>query len=227
MRLSDEFRKSLGMMAAAYGLRLIAGDSSEALAARNYLNGRGISTEDASLHGLGIVTEEFDVHKDYQGRICFPYVTARAGVVSLKFRVAHDCTEQCQHSKYITPYPTRIYNPGAFDKADRLGWIAIAEGEIDTITLMAKCDIPAVGVPGTDTWAKHPEWKELFRGYRKVFVFEDQDKPNQKGEKPGEKLSKQILKDIDTAVLVKLPGKDVNETFLKFGAAVIKEKIIV
>ena len=223
-RLSDEFRQSLAMMSAAYGLALIAGDSSEAVAARNYLSGRKLNTV-SSNYGLGLVTDEFDEFADHAGKLCFPYITKLGGVVSLKFRQAHDCTDACQHGRFHSPYETRLYNTLDFDKADRLGWISLVEGETDTLTLSGLCDVPAVGAPGAETWAKHPEWPELFRGYTKVYVFEDRDKPNRAGEKSGERFSKLVLKQIDTAELVKLPGKDVNDTFLRYGPDVIKARI--
>jgi len=229
MRLSDEFRKSLAVKAAAYGLALLGEDSS-AQAARSYLSGRGLSMADFSNYGIGLVTDEFDEHRDQAGMICFPYITTLGGVVSLKFRRAHDCTDACSHARFISPYETRLYNTKALDRADQLGYVCMVEGEIDTQTLEALVglpgEFPTVGVPGVETWAKHPEWRELFRGYSKVFVFEDQDDPNPKtGEKAGERLTRQIVKEIDTAVLIKLPGKDVNDTYLRFGPKAIRERI--
>ena len=224
MRLSDEFRKSLATMAAAYGLALLAEDSS-AKAARSYLAGRGLSMGDFSNYGIGLVTDEFDEFASYAGMLCFPYITKLGNVVSLKFRQAHNCTDACGHARFYSPYETRLYNPLDFDLADRLGWICLPEGETDTLTLSALCDVPAVGAPGAETWAKHPEWPELFRGYTKVYVFEDRDKPNKAGEKSGERFSKLVLKQIDTAELVKLPGKDVNDTYLRYGPDTIKARI--
>lgn len=216
-RLSDEFRQSLATMAAAYGLALLAEDSS-AKAARSYLAGRGLSMQKCSDHGIGLVSSLFDEHAKYEGMLCFPYITKLGGVVSLKFRRAHDCSETCQHARFISPYETRLYNTLDFELADRRGHVAICEGEIDALTLSALCDIPAVGVPGVETWQAHPEWKELFRGYGKVYIFADSDDP-------GQDLAKQILKQIDTAELVKLPGKDVNATYLQYGPGVIKARI--
>ena len=215
MRLSDEFRKSLATMAAAYGLALLAEDSC-AKAARSYLAGRGLSMQDFSNYGIGLVTDQFDEHASYAGWLCFPYITKLGGVVSLKFRSLHPAGDG--DKKYITSYPIRLYNPLAFEVADRLGWIAIAEGEMDTLTLDALCDIPAVGIPGVEGWTAHPEWKELFRGYSKVYVFADDDQP-------GRDLAKKILRDLDTAELVKLPEHDVNDTYRRHGADVIKARI--
>lgn len=217
MRLSDEFRKSLATMAAAYGLALLAEDSS-AKAARSYLAGRGLSMQNSSNCGIGLITDEFDEHAKYAGMLCFPYITKLGGVVSLKFRQAHDCVEACSHARFISPYETRLYNPLDFEVADRRGWVCICEGELDTLTLSELCDIPAVGLPGVETWKAHPEWAELFRGYQKVYVFGDSDDP-------GQALAKAILKQIDTAELVKLPGKDVNDTYRRFGPDVIKDRI--
>lgn len=229
-RLSAEFRTSLATMAAAYGLALLGEDSS-AQAARACLSGRGLSMDVCSKYAIGLVTDEFDENRDYAGMLCFPYITTLGGVVSLKFARAHSCKQLgCSHARFYTPYhESRLYNPKAFDLADQLGYVCICEGETDTLTLDALVshgDLPAVGVPGVESWKGHPEWKELFRGYSKVYVLEDQDEINPNtGKRPGEELAKAIRADIDTAVIVKLPGKDVNDTYLRFGPKVIREKI--
>ena len=178
---------------------------------RSYLNGRGISNEAIASYRLGQVDGSVDDHASYVGMISLPYITKLGGVVALKFRQPHDCNQLCEHSKYLTPYPTRIYNPVAFDAADRLGLIGITEGEIDALTLDGLCGIPAVGIPGVETWTKHSEWKELFRGYTKVIVFRDDDEP-------GERLAAAILRDIDTAQVVRFPMKDANATYVALGA---------
>ena len=82
---------------------------------------------------------------------------------------------ECKHQKTYTPYPTRLYNTLAMDRADELGYVAVCTGEINTITLDHPCGIPAVGVPGDETWRKHPEWRRMFAGYSRVLVFPDDD----------------------------------------------------
>ena len=124
MRLSDEFRNALATRADSYHSSLVEGSSAEAEAARSYLDGRGLSTQDAFSYKLGVVNGKFDEDQDYTGRICFPYLTKLGGVVSLKFRVAHDCTDTCSHAKYISPFEHRIYNPLAFDRADQVVSVA-------------------------------------------------------------------------------------------------------
>ena len=226
MRLSDEFRKSLAAMAASYQSSLQAA-SSDAEAARSYLSGRGISTSVVSQYQIGLVNSDFDEHASYAGWLCFPYMTSHGGVVSLKFR---DLAPAGGVKQYISPYPTRLYNPIALDAADRCGYVCICEGEFDAITLDALVgmpgECPAVGIPGADSWKAHPEWPELFRGYKRVYYFQHDDPPNKiTGEKPGENLGKLILKAVDTTTVVKLPAKDVNETYVKFGPNVIRERI--
>lgn len=203
-RLSDEFRRSLDSMAGKYQKAMDH-------AVRSYLNGRGISNEAIASYRLGQVDGSADEHEAYVGMISLPYITRLGGVVALKFRQAHECSSACEHSKYLTPYPTRIYNPLAFQRADREGLIGITEGELDALTLDGLCGIPAVGIPGVETWTKHREWPELFRGYTRVIVFRDDDEP-------GERLAAAILHDIDTAQVVRFPFKDANATYVALGA---------
>jgi DNA primase len=217
MRLSDEFRASLGIAADRYEMALEGG--SQAL---DYLLGRGIEPRAISAYHLGVVDGTIPEHAPYAGWISIPYITKLGGVVSLKFRRLSG-----DGAKYITPYPTRIYNPMALDLGEQLGYVAICEGEFDAIILDAYCAIPAVAIPGVDTWKKHPEWREMFSGFSRVLLFMDQDedqvKPDGKIKNPGRDLGDQLLKDLDTAHLVSLPAKDVNEAYLQFGADKIRE----
>ncbi len=215
MRLSDEFRNSLESMTASYQAALQA-------PVRGYLSGRGIGPDAVAYYRLGQVDASHGEHEQYAGMLCIPYLTKLGGVVSLKFRRPHECSEACEHAKYISPYDTRLYNPLAMDDADVRGILAIAEGEFDAMILDFYCGIPAVGIPGVETYKKHPEWRELFRGYSRVLIFPDDDEPNPKGERPGEELAKAISRDVDTAQVIKLPGQDVNKTFLEYGADEIR-----
>lgn len=216
-RLSEEFRRSLEVMAGTYQRALTE-------AGRSYLLGRGIGPEAVERYRIGQVDDTHPEHADYAGMLCMPYLT-RSGVVSLKFRRAHECGADCKHAKYISPYETRLFNTLAMDQADREGVLAVAEGELDTIVLDAYCGIPAVGVPGVDTYKKHPEWRELLRGYETVLIFKDNDpeqirkRPDGSEEKfrPGDELAKAIRRDVDAARIVRLPSKDVNDTYIEFG----------
>jgi len=185
-------------------------------AARSYLAGRGLDEGAIERYRVGEVTRDSE-HWKYAGMICLPYVTKRGGVVSLKFRQAHKCVEACPHEKYITPYPTRLYNAPAMDRADELGFIAICEGELDAITLDYHCGIPAVAVPGVKTWQQHGEWPSLFTGYQSVFMFADDDDE-------GRKLADRVKHDIRDAHTVTLEsGKDVNEAYVSDPKAAVAE----
>lgn len=207
MRLSDEFRQSLGTAASRYHKALAV---EPGLPALSYLHGRGIADEQAGVYRLGLVDGSIPEHASYRGWVSIPYLTRLGGVVSLKFRRLSG-----DGPKYISPYPTRLYNTMALDLAERLGYVAITEGEFKAITLDSQCAIPAVGIPGVEVWKAHPEWVELFRGFGRVLVFKDPDEP-------GEKLAQQILRDIDTAHIVALPAQ-VDEFYLQHGADEIRK----
>jgi DNA primase len=218
MRLSEELRASLDAAALRYQDALLEPD----LPAQNYLLGRGISLAVADAYRLGVVDGSIPEHASYKGWISIPYITRLGGVVSLKFRRLSG-----GEPKYLTPYPTRLYNTMALDRAERLGYVAICEGEFDAIILDALCAIPAVAIPGVETWKAHPEWREMFTGFSRVLLFMDQDQdrpgPDGKVRNPGRELGNQLLSALDTAHLVQLPAKDVNEAYLQFGADKIRE----
>lgn len=183
----------------------------------SYLLSRGLSDQAIASFQLGTVSGGGE-HSQYRGMLSIPYLTPLAGCVGFKFRAAHTCTDDCGHPKYITPYPTRLYNTSAFDEGERLGHIGVCEGEFDAMILSAMCGIPTVGVPGVETWTAHKSWPLLFQGFGRVLVFQDFDEP-------GLKLARRILADVTAAELVDMEGlgSDVNEIFLAYGAESIRE----
>jgi DNA primase len=208
MRLSDEFRQSLELAASQYQVALFP----PGLPAQDYLLGRGISPSVADAYRLGLVDGTIPEHAGFTGWISIPYLTRLGGVVAMKFRRLDG-----GGPKYMSAGgEPRLYNTLALDRADSLGYVAICEGEFDAIILDGICGIPAVGVPGVDTWGSRPEWREIFTGFSRVLVFADRDEP-------GQKLATRILRELDTAHLVQLPAKDVNEAYLQFGADKIRE----
>jgi DNA primase len=210
LRLSIESQKSLEQMCSTYQGAL----TPEAL---SYLRGRGLSDHAIGYFRLGVVSG-YGEHAAYRGMLSIPYITELAGVVGFKFREPHTCTDACDHPKYLTPYPTRIYNAKAFAEAERVGYIGICEGEFDAMIAHVECGIPTVGVPGVKTWDAHKEWPLLFQGFGRVLVFKDQDKP-------GEELAKRIVSDVPAAEVVDMHGlgKDVNEIFLAHGRDALRE----
>jgi len=210
LRLSDEFRRSLDQAAEAFHL----GITTET---EEYLISRGFTCEVISEYCLGTVTGGFPGYSDYAGMLSIPYWTPRGGFCAMKLRRAHDCDDSCEHARFLMPagHETRLYNTRAFDKADQLGFVGIAEGESDTWTLDHLVGIPTVGIPGVKTWDQHPEWALLFRGYRRVLVFRDDDDP-------GHELAKRIAREIDTAEIVALAAKDATKTFQEYGREEIR-----
>jgi hypothetical protein len=60
---------------------------------------------------------------------------------------------------------TRLYNVSALHRASE--FIAVCEGEIDAITLDYKCGIPAVGVPGANSWKRH--YSKLLLDFQTIY----------------------------------------------------------
>lgn len=163
----------------------------------DYLATRGISSAVATEYRLGLCDDIQD------GWLSIPYLRP-SGVIWFNFRRLDGGSP-----KYMARGSKHLYNTVALNTADNTGEIAIAEGELDTITATALCGVPTVGIPGATQWNGNKPWHELFTGYQRVWVLADPDEA-------GMALAEAILDRLPAARLVKLPG-DVNETFLKHG----------
>lgn len=183
--------------------------------ARSYLAGRGIGSEAVERYRLGQVTAESQLGQaGYTGRIAIPYLTKHGGVVHIKLRRFPD---DAPGDKYVSPWPQRLYNTMAMDEADKLGYIGIAFGEFDAQILSWHCGVPSVAVPGDKNWQNHPEWPELFAGYRTVYLFPDNDESCKA-------VAERVSEDIFDSHMVTLPYKDVTDTFVNKGASIIRER---
>lgn len=165
---------------------------------------RGLTEETCQSAGLGVVVEPAPGHDAYRNRLAIPYVT-RAGVVDIRFRCLqqHDCGDA--HHPKIMGLPgssLRLFHvEGLFDSRD---YVCICEGEFDTL-ILKQCGLPAVGLPGTQSWKPH--YARIFEDYQRVYVFGDGD---QAGRALGEKLAGEI-----GAIPVAMPaGMDVNDVAL-------------
>lgn len=180
--------------------------------AAEYLVGRGINEQCARTHRLGYVDKPMIGHEDMQGRLAIPYITP-TGVVDIRFRsLSSDVTP-----KYLsrTGAEQHIYNVTAFQTDS--DFIAICEGEMDTIITNTMCSVPAVGVPGAQSWKNW--YARAFQDYKKVFVLTD-------GDNAGKELGKKIMQAIDVAVVVSMPdGLDVNDVFLSEGSDGVRKRI--
>lgn len=190
--------------------------------ALDYLATRGLTPESVRCFRLGLVgSEPLAGHEAFWGRLSIPYVT-RAGLTTMRYRVVPPNTAD---SKYLSAGsdPPRIYNPEAFFVQS--SWIAVCEGEIDTITANALAGIHAVGIQGANNWREY--FARPFRGYRRVYILADGDPVDAKtGKRAGAELAAKIMADLPDALPIYMPeGHDVNSFVLEHGAAALRAKI--
>jgi DNA primase len=179
--------------------------------AEAYLEGRGLSLNDAATVRLGLVEEPLTGHEQFRGRLAIPYITP-SGVVDIRFRAIGP-----QEPKYMgmPGVQTRLYNVNALLTAEN--YIAVTEGEIDAITLNYKCGIPAIGVPGANSWKRH--YSRLLQDFETVFIFAD-------GDQPGSDFAKKIAQEVQGVTIVHMPeGHDVNSMYLQSGPQWFADKI--
>ena len=170
-------------------------------AAEYLVTERGLDLDRITQFGLGYSGETEPGHEMYTGRLVIPYMRCMYGewfTVGLKFRRIGDETGG---AKYLGDFSPRLYN--TVDAIENDDEIAICEGELDALTASIS-GVPAVGVPGVDTWQR--AWTPIFRGYETVWVLMD-------GDKPGRDFGAMIRKLLgpDKVRLIDMPdGLDVN-----------------
>ena len=203
MRLTQSQRESLEKAVAHYQQSIHL--------AEDYLASRGLSLTDANTVRLGLVAEPLPGHEQFTGRLSIPYITP-SGVVDIRFRSIGP-----QEPKYMgmPGVQTKLYNVNALLTAEN--YIAVTEGEIDAITLNYKCGIPAIGVPGANSWKRH--YSRLLQDFEKVFVFAD-------GDQPGQDFAKKVTQEVNGVTTIHMPeGHDVNSTYLIHGAEYFLQKV--
>lgn len=179
--------------------------------AEEYLVHRGLDLEVARQARLGVVVNPLPGQEQFVGRLAIPYITP-TGPVDIRFRAMGP-----EEPKYMgmPGTQTRLYNVRALHEAGDS--IAVCEGEIDTITLHYKCGVPAVGVPGVNSWKPH--YTRLLSDFETIYVFAD-------GDQPGIDFAKMLSKELQNVIVLQMPEtEDVNSMFLKQGADYFKEKV--
>ena len=92
-------------------------------------------------------------------------------------------------------------------------YIAICEGELDTIVASAILGIPAVGVPGVQAWKPH--FTRMFSGYGRVYIVGDND-IKEDGSNPGAEFSRMVAQEVSNSTIVSLPaGMDLNDLYIE------------
>jgi DNA primase len=180
--------------------------------AEGYLASRGITLDDARTVRLGLVVDPLPGHEQFINRLAIPYLTP-TGVVDIRFRSING-----EEPKYMgmPGTETRLYNVAALQQAQE--YIAVCEGEIDAITLNYKCGIPAVGVPGANSWKRH--YSKLLLDFQTIYVFAD-------GDQPGSDFAKKLAREIQGVVVINMPdGHDVNSMYNLYGDEYFKQKVV-
>lgn len=203
-KLSVSQRKQLAAAAERY--------ASQVTVAVPYLAARGITTEVAAMHRLGAVHEPQPADEEYAGRLAIPYVTA-AGVVDIRYRAL---TAE-QTPKYLSRpnAVARLFNVTALLTAGST--VVVCEGELDTIIMHSVVGVPAVGVPGANSWKPH--FRLLLEDFERVIVMCD-------GDQAGRDFGKKIAGELDNASIVHLPeGMDVTDCYLQYGPEFLTGRI--
>ena len=194
----------------------------------SYLVARGIDRDAATGHLLGLVEDPVVGHEAYRGMLSIPYVTP-AGVVAIKFRCAemHSCKE-LGHQKYLAPpgQKPRLFN--VRDLFTPFPYIAICEGELDTVVMSARIGVPAVGVAGGNAWQDH--YPLCFADFDRVYVVMDNDEKDV-GSNPGASFAKTIIESLakrgTNAVMIRPPaGHDVTSWYMEHGEDAVREKVL-
>jgi len=184
----------------------------------NFLAGRGISREVADQYLLGTIVVPVAGHENYKGWLSIPYLTVMGHCVGFKFRRLDE-----GKPKYGAPLGQKGHLYNVSDIILTSEYIAICEGELDTIVASAILGIPAVGVPGVQAWKSH--FTRMFTGYGRVYVIGDNDLKDD-GTNPGAEFSRMVAQEIGNATIVSLPaGMDLNDLYLAKGIEETKRTI--
>jgi len=170
---------------------------------------------------IGVVGDPLPGHEQYRGRLCIPFLSP-SGVVALRFRALDDSPAKYLSLPGAIP---RLYGVAALHTG--LPYVAITEGEFDALAL-TQAGLPAVGVPGANSWQKH--YPRCFADFSTVYVITDNDvKHDEEGKllpNPGQQLAQKIAKSVKNAVVIVPPENvDVSEWLLRDGREAVLARI--
>jgi DNA primase len=167
-----------------------------------YLEERGIPAEVAGRFLLGIASGEGS-SAGCKGRLSIPYLTP-AGCVGFKFR-SLDGAEP----KYLAPagQEVRLFNAG--DLLAGTPTVVLCEGELDAVVVSGVLGVPAVGVPGANSWKRH--WDLLLEPFERVVVAAD-------GDDAGQAMAEKVRGHVPQVVVAVMPdGHDASSVLVEFG----------
>lgn len=214
-RLNDSQKSFLRAATERYRASLPGSEAERYLATRGLVTASPEAQAEIDRFQLGFVAEPLAGHEMYRGMLSIPYLrwSMDSGwmVVSVRFRRIDDGKPKYQTVAGDQPW---LFNTLALIKHSPI--VAITEGEIDAITAQV-CGIPTVGVPGAQMWK--PYFRELFLGYRDVFVLAD-------GDEAGMSFANKVAETLHNAkVIPSPPGEDVNSLVLKHGRQALLERL--
>jgi DNA primase len=192
-------------------------------AAQAYLMTRGLGPDAAATFRLGVVRAPLAGHENYRGRLCIPYLTP-AGVVNLRFRCSepHVCDQTvlwtddkgkphtCTKYLSVEGAGTNLFN--VLDLKKDSPFICVTEGEIDAMSL-SLAGLPAVGVPGVETWQKH--FSRCLEDFETIYAFGD-------GDRAGGKFSNFLARETRARPIRMPAGEDCNSLYVKGGADALR-----
>ena len=97
--------------------------------------------------------------------------------------------------RWVRGSKVSLYGLQHLARLRQYGWVILVEGETDTAQLLQR-GVPALGVPGVDTWKQ--EWKEQLEGFDKIYVWQEPDEA-------GQKLTQAVCSTIPTAFVITAP----------------------
>ena len=184
----------------------------------NFLADRGISKEVADQYLLGSIVLPVAGHENYKGWLSIPYLTVMGHCVGFKFRRLDE-----GKPKYGAPLGQKGHLYNVSDIILSSEYIAVCEGELDTIIASAILGVPAVGVPGVQAWKSH--FTRMFTGYGRVYIIGDNDL-KEDGSNPGAEFSRMVAQEVINSTIVSLPaGMDLNDLYLAKGIEETKRTI--
>lgn len=174
-----------------------------------YLTGRGLGAAAADRFRLGYVEPSEADPRRYWHRMAIPYLTP-TGIVQIRYRCLSEHNhgaEQCP--KYLGDPGAEItlYNANAVLDSPRV--LFLTEGEMDAVAITTLAGHAAVGIPGSQSWAKYPYWARCFVGFERLILPAD-------GDEAGQQLATAITKSLPEVQIVRLPdGEDANSVLAR------------
>jgi DNA primase len=203
----------LGGAAGEYHRQLLSPEGRRHL---DYLvSDRALSLETIKQFQLGVVlgSDVSPTNESVRGFISIPFLSP-TGVLSMRFRRPPGSEAPM---KYFSPRGTRtrVFNTNALLNPGH--WIAICEGEFDTMAA-TQAGIPAIGIPGVQSWAGY--MRNMLSGFSRIIVLADNDDKGQ-GNAFGEMIAEQLE---EVKVILAPSGHDVNSTLREFGTQGVRDK---